>query len=124
MAIGGTEVIVGSARDPKFGPLMMFGLGGIFEVLKDVAFRIQPLYDVDAREMIRSIKGFPLLTGARGRQPVDLQTLEHTLLRLSQLSGEFPDLLEFDINPFFAGPTFEQSAAADARVTLTPAHGV
>jgi acyl-CoA synthetase (NDP forming) len=76
------------------------------------------------REMIRSIKGFPLLTGARGQQPVDLQTLEHTLPRLNQLSSEFPEILEFDINPFFAAPTPEQSGAADARVTLTPAHGV
>jgi len=119
MARGGTEVIMGSSRDPKFGPLMMFGLGGIFvEVLKDVAFRIHPLDDVDARDMIRSIKGYALLAGARGRQPTDTETIETALLRLSQLLSEFPEIVEFDINPFFAADTAENSGAADARITL------
>jgi acetyltransferase len=119
MAPRGTEVIMGSSRDPKFGPLMMFGLGGIFvEVLKDVAFRVHPLTDVDAAEMIRSIKGYALLAGARGREPVHLATLETALLRLSQLLSEFPEIVEFDINPFFAAPTAEDSGAADARITL------
>jgi acetyltransferase len=119
MARSGTEVIMGSSCDPKFGPLMMFGLGGIFvEVLKDVAFRMHPLCDVDAHDMIQSIKGYALLAGARGRQPVHLPTLETALLRLSQLLAEFPEIVEFDINPFFAAPSAAESGAADARITL------
>jgi acetate---CoA ligase (ADP-forming) len=120
MARGGTEVIMGSSRDAKFGPLMMFGLGGIFvEVLQDVAFRVHPICDVDASEMVRSIKGYALLAGARGRQPVHVATIETALLRLSQLLSEFPEIVEFDINPFFAAATADESAAADARITLS-----
>jgi acetate---CoA ligase (ADP-forming) len=120
MAGGGTEVIFGSSRDPKFGPLMMFGLGGIFvEILKDVAFRVHPIADVDAREMIREIKSFPILTGARGHAAVDLATLETTLLRLNQLLTDVPEIAEFDINPFFASATAEECGAGDARITLT-----
>jgi acetyl coenzyme A synthetase (ADP forming)-like protein len=119
MASGGTEVIFGSSRDPKFGPLMMFGLGGIFvEVLKDVAFRVHPLTSIDARDMIRAVRAYALLAGARGREPVDMGCLETTLLRLSQLLAEFPEIVEFDINPFFAAPATGVSAAADARITL------
>ncbi|MDP1569766.1 MAG: acetate--CoA ligase family protein [Vicinamibacterales bacterium] len=120
MAQGGTEVIFGSSRDPKFGPLMMFGLGGIFvEILKDVAFRVHPIADIDAREMIREIKSFPILTGARGHAAVDLATLETTLLRLNQLLADFPEIEEFDLNPYFAAATAEASGAGDARITLT-----
>jgi acetyltransferase len=119
MARGGTEVIMGSSRDPKFGPLMMFGLGGIFvEVLKDVAFRVHPICDVDARDMIRSVKGHALLAGARGRPPAHTASIEAALLRLSQLLSEFPEIVEFDINPFFAAASEQDSAAADARITL------
>lgn len=121
MARGGTEVIFGSTHDPKFGPLMMFGLGGIFvEILKDVSFRVHPISDVDAREMVREIKSFPILTGARGHAPADLATLEITLLRLSQLLADFPEIAEFDINPYFAAPTAEAGGAGDARITLGP----
>jgi acetyltransferase len=99
---------------------MMFGLGGIFvEILKDVAFRVHPISDVDAAEMIRSIKGFPLLTGARGHAPVDLDAIQTTLLRLNQLLTRFPEVQEFDINPFFAGSTRGASMAADARIRLS-----
>jgi acetyl coenzyme A synthetase (ADP forming)-like protein len=119
MARGGTEVIMGSSRDAKFGPLMMFGLGGIFvEVLEDVAFRVHPICDVDAQDMIRSIRGYALLTGARGQLAVRIATIETALLRLSQLLAEFPEIVEFDINPFFAAPTEDESGAADARITL------
>jgi acetyl coenzyme A synthetase (ADP forming)-like protein len=121
MAKDGTEVILGSSRDRKFGPLMMFGLGGIFvEILKDVSFRVHPISDVDAREMLREIKGFPILTGARGQAPVDLGALETTLLRLNQLLADFPEIEEFDLNPFFATATAEASGAGDARIALTP----
>lgn len=100
---------------------MMFGLGGIFvEILKDVAFRVHPIADIDAREMIREIKSFPILTGARGHATVDLATLETTLLRLNQLLADFPEIEEFDINPYFAAATAEASGAGDARITLTP----
>ncbi|MEW6322357.1 MAG: acetate--CoA ligase family protein [Acidobacteriota bacterium] len=121
----GTEIILGSADDPKFGPVLMFGLGGIFvEILKDVAFRMHPLTDVDAREMIRSIKGFPILEGARGHKAVDLGALETCILRLNQLLADFPEIQEFDINPYFAAATAARSGAADARITLKAAVSV
>ena len=119
MARGGTEVILGAARDPKFGSLLMFGLGGIFvEVMKDVAFRVHPLSDIDVHEMIRAIRGFPLLAGVRGQAPVDLASIESALLRLDQLMADFPEIQEVDINPFFAAPASDDCAAADARITL------
>jgi acetyl coenzyme A synthetase (ADP forming)-like protein len=118
-AAAGTEVILGAARDPKFGPLLMFGLGGIFvEVMKDVVFRIHPLSDRDAHDMIRSVKGFPLLDGARGRPKADLAALEAVILRLDAVMAACPDIAELDINPLFAGPIGSPTAAADARVTL------
>jgi acetate---CoA ligase (ADP-forming) len=119
--VAGSEIIFGAATDPKFGPLLMFGLGGIFvEILKDVAFRVHPISDVDADEMIRAIKGFPLLTGARGHAAVDLPAVREAILRLNQLLTRFPEVEEFDINPFFGAPTREASMAADARIRLAP----
>ncbi len=119
MTGGGTEVIFGSSLDSHFGPLLMFGLGGVFvEVLKDVVFGVYPISDVDADDMIKGIKGYPLLTGARGLAPVDLAALKDTLLRLNHLVGEFPEIQELDINPFFAAPSGQPSVAADARVKL------
>jgi acetyl coenzyme A synthetase (ADP forming)-like protein len=117
--VSGTEIIFGVSVDAKFGPLMMFGLGGIFvEVLKDVAFRVHPISDVDAAEMVRSIKAFPILAGARGGKPVHLPALEQTLLRLDQLLTAFPEIRELDINPFFASADPAGCVAADARITL------
>jgi acetyl coenzyme A synthetase (ADP forming)-like protein len=119
MAPKGTEVIFGAVADPKFGPIMMFGLGGVFvEVLKDVAFRVHPLSDLDAAEMLESIKGAQLLRGARGNAPVDLEALKETLLRLSQLLGEFPEIVEVDMNPFVAASGRRQSMAVDGRFRL------
>ncbi len=113
---GGTEVIVGASADPKFGPLLMFGLGGIFvEILEDVTFRVHPISDVDAREMLEGIKGFPILRGARGHAPADLDVLVEVLQRLNDLLTEFPEIQEFDINPLLAGGTRASSAAVDAR---------
>ena len=115
----GTEVIVGATRDPKFGPLLMFGLGGIFvEVMKDVAFRVHPLSGTDAHEMIRAVKGFPLLDGARGRPRADLDALESILLRIDCVMGLCPAIAELDVNPVFAAPAGHPTAAADARITL------
>ncbi len=121
MVQGASEVILGSFHDPKFGPLLMFGLGGIHvEYLKDVTFGIHPLSRYDARGMIGSIRGRALLEGARGRPAVDKTVLEDSLLRLSQLMGDFPQLEQVDINPFMARPDGQESLAVDARVKLEP----
>jgi len=121
MISGGREVILGMARDPNFGPLILFGLGGIFvEVMRDVAVRIHPLTDVDAREMVRKIKGYPLLAGVRGDRAVDVARIEEGLLRLSQLVSDFEaDLAEMDINPFIVTDRPGESFVVDARITLT-----
>jgi acetyltransferase len=119
MVQGGQEVILGSFHDPKFGPLLMFGLGGIYvEYLKDVTFGLHPLHRGSAREMIQSIRGRALLEGARGNPPVDLEILENSLLRLSKLMGDFPQLDQVDINPFIACPAGKPSLAVDARAKL------
>ncbi len=100
MVIGGKEVIVGMHRDPNFGPLMMFGLGGIYvEALRDVAFRVAPFDRRDAREMIGEIRTSSILRGVRGEHPSDMEALTVVLLRLSQLAVDFPEIVEFDINP-------------------------
>jgi acetyltransferase len=119
MLRGGREVIFGVSQDPKFGPLAMFGLGGVFvEVLKDVAFKNMPLTDREAEEMIRAIKGYPLLSGFRGEKGVDQAVLQEMLLRLSQLVAEHPEIDALDVNPFIAAPTREGSAAVDARMRI------
>ncbi len=116
MISGGVETVLGMTTDPSFGPLIMFGLGGIYvEIMKDVAFRIHPLTNRGAREMIESIRSYPLLTGFRGAPPVDLAIIEETLLRLSQLVRDFDNFLEIDINPFIASPEPDKCKAVDAR---------
>ncbi len=118
MAKAGTEVIIGMTKDPSFGPVLMFGLGGIFvEVLKDVAFRIVPLEKHDASEMIREIKGKKLLEGYRGQDPADTAFLEDMLLKLSALVDKTQDIAEIDMNPVFA---YRQGAVVvDARIILS-----
>ena len=119
LVVGGVETIIGMNQDPSFGPLMMFGLGGVFvEVMKDVAFKVHPLSDCDCTEMIKSIKGYPLLTGFRGAPPINLEVLEETILRLSQLVTDFPKLQSFDVNPFIVTPDRAGSRAVDARFIL------
>lgn len=119
MVKDGVETIMGMNQDPSFGPLMMFGLGGIYvEVMKDVAFKIHPITDYDAEEMIKSINGYPLLTGFRGFSAVDIKALEETILRLSQLVSDFPIFESFDVNPFIATAKAEKSKAVDARFVL------
>ena len=99
-AAEGLEVIVGATDDPVFGATVMFGLGGIFtEVLKDVAFRIAPLQRIDAREMIREIKGYSVLSGARGQAAVDMAGLERLILAVSRMVTEEPGIKELDLNP-------------------------
>jgi len=117
MIPGGRETIVGSARDPRAGPLIMFGLGGVaVEVLKDVVFRVHPLTDVDAREMVRAIRGYPLLEGMRGEPAVDVVALEEILQRVSQLVGEHEAILDMDINPLVTFP--DRVLALDARFRI------
>ena len=120
MISGGRETIVGLSRDRAFGPLVMFGLGGIYvEALKDVAFRIAPIQPLDAREMVRSIRGVALLDGIRGAPPVDFDALDDVLLRISQLAVDHPEIEELDINPLLAFP--DGVKAVDARVLVAAA---
>jgi acyl-CoA synthetase (NDP forming) len=117
MAPQGTEVIVGMSKDPQFGPVMMFGLGGIFvEVLKDVAFRIVPLEARDAAEMVREIKGFPVLEGVRGQDPADIAALEALILKVSEFVEAHPEIDELDLNPVFAYK--DGVLAVDARIVV------
>ena len=117
MAKPGIEIIVGMTKDAQFGPVLMFGLGGVFvEVLKDVAFRIVPLEKRDASEMIREIKGYKLLEGYRGQDPADIPFLEDMLLKLSELVDKTEGIAEIDMNPVFA---YKQGAVVvDARIIL------
>ncbi len=119
MITGGKEVILGVTDDPQFGPLLLFGLGGIYvEIMRDVSVRILPITDLDAREMIESTRGFPLLSGARGEKGVDLRLLEDCLLRLSQLISDFDGISELDLNPLIISPKGRLSAVVDARISL------
>ncbi len=119
MISGAVETVIGMITDPSFGPLMMFGIGGIYvEVMKDVAFRINPLTDQGARDMIESIHSYPLLNGFRGAPPVDLAYIEETLLRLSQLVRDFDCFTEMDVNPFIVSPERKNCKAVDARFVV------
>jgi len=112
-----TEIIIGMMKDPHFGPVAMFGLGGIFvEVLKDISFRIIPLEEKDAREMITEIRGYEILKGARGNPPRDIQAIKEVLMKVSQLTIENPEINEIDLNPIFV---FEKGLQiVDARMIL------
>jgi acyl-CoA synthetase (NDP forming) len=117
MARPGVEVIIGMAEDAQFGPFLMFGLGGIWvEVLKDVAFRIVPVTRRDAAEMVREIKGFALLNGYRGQEPVDVDYLEKLIVKVSDFIEKNPQIKELDINPLIAYK--DGAVAVDARVVV------
>jgi acetyltransferase len=117
MVRGGIETIAGVTRDRVFGPMVMFGLGGVFvEALRDVSFRLAPLSCEDAFDMIRGIRGARILDGFRGMPPVDHDALAQTLLRLAQLAIGHPEITELDINPLLPFP--DRVIAADARVRL------
>ncbi len=117
MARPGIEVIVGMSKDPQFGPVLMFGLGGVLvEVLKDVSFRIVPLEPRDARQMVREIKGFPVLQGFRGQDPAALEALEKLLLKVSAFVDAHPEIEELDLNPVFAYK--DGALAVDARIVV------
>jgi acyl-CoA synthetase (NDP forming) len=117
MAPSSTEVIVGATKDPQFGPAVMFGLGGIFvEVLKDVAFRIAPLSEEEAKEMITEVKGYPLLRGFRGQPPADIDALIKILVNTSKLVMEHLEIKELDLNPIMV---YKKGAkTVDARIIL------
>jgi len=116
---GGKEVILGMMRDKVYGPLLLFGLGGIYvEYLKDVTFGLPPLTDRDAMRMIESIRTFPILRGVRGEPPRDLKALQEAILRLAQLVSDFDAIQELDLNPVLALRQGEGYRAVDARVIL------
>ncbi|MCE5297026.1 MAG: acetate--CoA ligase family protein, partial [Euryarchaeota archaeon] len=115
----GREVIVGMVQDDQFGPVVTFGLGGIFvEILKDVTQMIAPLSRQDAGKMIRSIRAYPILTGARGRRPADIRALEDIILRIAQISLDLPEIAEFEVNPVMVGDEGQGAGAVDALVTI------
>lgn len=117
MAKQGTEVIIGMTTDAQFGPVMMFGLGGIMvEVLKDVSFRLVPLEDRDANQMISEIKGYPVLTGVRGQEGADIGALKSTIRKVSEFVAQHPEVRELDLNPVFAYP--DGAIAVDARIVV------
>lgn len=119
MIAEGVEVMVGVTQDPLFGPLIAFGLGGVHvEILADVCFRVTPLTDRDAAEMVRSIRGYRLLQGYRGHPPADVEAIHEVLLRVSRLVEEIPEISELDLNPVFALPPGEGCRIADARILV------
>ncbi len=116
----GREVILGMTRDPQFGPMLMFGLGGIFvEVMKDVTFHLAPITHGEAMSMLMGTRSYKLLEGVRGEQGVNLSAIGEALQRISQLVTDFPQIAELDINPFIVGKPGEDSVAADARIQLS-----
>ena len=119
MVKGNREMVCGIATDPQYGPMMMFGLGGVFiETMKDVTFRIAPLTDVDADEMIKSVKAYELLKGARGTKPADMAQIQETLLRLSQMVNDFKFIDELDINPLLISEKTGEGIAVDGRIKV------
>jgi acetyltransferase len=124
MATEGHEVIFGISTDPRFGPLLMFGLGGRYvEVFRDVRFGVTPLTPHEAEEMVRGIRGVKLLEGVRGDEAADFGVLTDVLQRLAQLATRHPSLKELDINPFFAAPGREHAVAADVRIRVAGGSG-
>jgi acyl-CoA synthetase (NDP forming) len=117
MARPGTEVIIGTSKDPQFGPVIMFGLGGIFvEILKDVSFRVIPVKQKDAQEMIQEIKGYPLLQGYRGKEPASIPALVKIILKTSKFIEQNSQVKELELNPIFAYR--DKAVAVDARIIL------
>lgn len=114
------ETIIGLNKDPQFGPVIMFGLGGIYvEILKDVSFRIAPITESDARDMIEEIKTIKLLKGVRGAKPSDINSIVEILLKISQLVTDFPEIMEMDINPLFVKAEGSGSIAGDVRIRIS-----
>ncbi len=117
MSPRGVEVIIGGLRDPQFGPVVIFGTGGIsVELMKDVSYRLAPLNKKEALEMIKEVKGYPLLTGFRGSKPADIDSLSTAIIKLSKILIEIEDIKEIEINPLFVYG--KGVIAADVRVVL------
>lgn len=117
MAEEGVETLVGLTRDPQFGPVVAFGLGGIFvEVYRDVSFRLAPVSVDEAREMIREVKAYKILSGYRGRPPSDVEAIADVIVKVSILGDRYPEIMEMDINPLIAYP--KGVLAVDVRVIL------
>jgi acyl-CoA synthetase (NDP forming) len=123
MVLDGKEVILGTKQDPSFGPVVLFGLGGIYvEVFKEASLRVAPINRPEAEEMISELKTAAILKGVRGERPLDIEALVEHLLRLSQLMTDFPEIEGIDINPV---RVLEKGAVAvDARILLSTEHGV
>ena len=119
MAKRGVEVILGAVRDPKFGPICMFGLGGTFvEAMKDVTFRLAPMWEISAEIMIQTIKAYSILKGVRGTPPCDIDGIKDCILRLSQMVTDHPEIAELDINPLIVYPEGKGCVVADSRILL------
>jgi acyl-CoA synthetase (NDP forming) len=124
MAPTGSEVILGLNRYPVFGPLLMVGIGGIFvEVFQDVVFRLAPIGRNEARRMVRQIKGYRLFQGFRGRPRADVETIEKSLVSLSSLATNHPEIMELDINPLLVHKRGHGATAADCRIILKKPEG-
>jgi acetyltransferase len=116
---GGQEVLVGMNRDPQFGPLVTFGLGGIYvETLKDVTFRVAPFSLQEAEEMLNEIRAHAILDGVRGQPPLDKAAIVDTLMRIAQLVQDYPEIVELDINPLVVYPEGQGAIAIDMRLVL------
>ena len=121
MAESGLEIILGMTRDPQFGPMLMFGLGGIFvEVMKDVTFYLAPITEDEAIQMLKSTRSYEMLKGKRGSKEVDIHAIAGALQRISQLTTDFPQIVELDINPLIVGEIGTDPVVADARMTFAP----
>ncbi|WP_292381223.1 acetate--CoA ligase family protein [Methanosarcina sp. UBA289] len=119
MLSGGKEVILGMVHDPTFGPMLMFGLGGIYvEILKDIQFAIAPVDEKEARGMITGIKTYPLLAGVRGAKPSDIDALVDAILKFSRPVCDFPEIEEFEINPMMVFEDGKGALAVDVRLIL------
>jgi acetyltransferase len=119
MARGGVEVILGATRDPVFGPICMFGLGGtLVEAIKDVTFRLAPMWEISAERMIHNIKAYNVLKGVRGAPPSDIDAIKDCILRLSQMVSDHPEIEELDINPLIVYTEGEGCVVADSRILL------
>jgi acetyltransferase len=120
MVHGGIELILGATRDPKFGPICMFGLGGrLVETVGDVTFRLAPMWEITAERMIGSIKGYKLLKGVRGIPAADVEAVKNYILCLSQMVSDHPEIAELDINPLIVFPEGKGCVVADSRILLT-----
>jgi acetate---CoA ligase (ADP-forming) len=119
MVKGGKEVIIGMSRDPQFGPLLMFGLGGVYvETLRDVTFRVAPIDRREAEEMIGEIRAYNMIRGVRGEKPSDVAAIADTLVRVSQLVTDFPGIVELDVNPLLVLPAGQGVLGLDMRLAL------